>query len=178
MIVIQKYSTVVEANFKIQGGLIGGVRTEAGFAGLVGLTLTFSNPSGVCTFVLGGSTSGRLSFLEVKTQIESTPGLSNLVVMSVNNMFGFKHRVSGQSVHLDALLEPARSILGFVTNQEIVGVPLNGPTGFLPRYIHFVSETGAVYVSTEFTDVAQVQAQAFSGSYAISFSGEIATANG
>lgn len=148
MITIQKYATVIEANFKIRGGLVGGVKTSAPFNGLIGQTITFANPVGACTFVAGTGVSGQLRFAEVKAQLEAA--IANLVVETTDNaMISFLHATDGQSVSLAALVEPARLSLGLPNNEAIAGLYLNPPDGAKPRYLEFVSEYGAIYVSAE-----------------------------
>jgi len=179
MIVIQKYATVAEARFKISGGIVGGVKTNEPFGGLVGTTITFLNPAGHCTFspaTVAGF--GQLLFSDVKSQIEASAGLSNVDVVTINNVLGFRHRVSGQSIKLDAADESARTILGFENNSYIGGVSLNGPSGALPKYLEMVTENGAVYVSAEIAADDTESAMSFGGSYAVSMGGEQARANG
>lgn len=147
MITIQKYGTVSEANFKIRGGLIGGVKSSAPFSGLIGETITFSNPVGACTFVAGTGISGQLRFAEVKAQLEAA--IANLKVETSDNAIAFLHATDGQIVSLAALAEPARTTLGLPYNEAIAGVYLNPPDGVKPRYLEFVSEYGAIYVSVE-----------------------------
>jgi len=148
MIVIQKYGTVIEANFKMRGGIVGGVKISEVFSGLIGLTITFSNPAGACTFVAGTGVSGQLRFTEVKAQMEAA--IANLKVDTTDNaMFAFLHATDGQSVSLAALPEQARRILGLPFNEAIAGLWLGPPDGIKPRYLEFVSEYGAVYVSAE-----------------------------
>lgn len=148
MIVIQKYGTVIEANFKIRGGLVGGVKTSAPFDGLIGQTITFSNPAGACTFVAGTGVSGQLRFAEVKLQLEAA--IANLLVETTDNaLISFLHKTDGQFVSLAALPENARRVLGLPYNEAIAGLYLNPPDGLKPRYLEFVSEYGAVYVSAE-----------------------------
>lgn len=179
MIVIQKYATMMEASFKISGGVVGGARTNTSFEGLVGKTLTFLNPTGYCTFTQPfGTNLGQLRFDDVKTQIEAAVGLSNVVVISMNNMLGFQHRTNGQAITLDAEDEPARSILGFVNGSYISGVALNGPAGAQPKYLDMVIECGSVYVAVSFSSSDKASAIAFGGSYAIAMNGARAKANG
>ena len=179
MIVIQKYATVAEARFKISGGVIGGVKTNEPFNGLVGATITFLNPAGHCTFASASIAGfGQLLFSDVKAQIEASAGLSNVNVVTINNVLGFKHRVNGQAIKLDAADEPARIILGFENGSYIGGVSLNGPSGSLPKYLEMVTDNGAVYVSAEIAADDIESAMSFGGSYAVSMGGEQAKANG
>lgn len=148
MVKILKFATVIEANFKIAGGIVGGTPTNVPFENLVGTTLTFSNPAGSWTFTVGTGQPGQLRFSEVKTQLEAN--IANLVVETVDNKVGFRHATDGQSAAMAAVDEVARSILGFsnpVGGEAITGLFLNPPDGPAPRYHEFVSEYGAVYVS-------------------------------
>ena len=148
MITIQKYGTVIEANFKVRGGIVGGVKTSSPFTGLIGETVTFSNPAGACTFVAGAGVSGQLRFAEVKAQLEAA--IANLQVDTTDNaMISFLHKTDGQEVSLAAAPEVARGILGLPYNEAISGLYLNPPDGVKPRYLEFVTEYGAVYVSAE-----------------------------
>lgn len=157
MIKILKFATVIEANFKIAGGIVGGTPTNVPFEGLVGTTITFTNPVGAWTFTPGTGQPGQLFFSEVRTQLEAN--IANLVVETVDNKVGFRHAVDGQSVSLGALDEVARLILGFsnpVGGVAIAGQFLNPPDGPAPRYHEFVSEYGAVYVATSDSDAVFV----------------------
>lgn len=148
MIQINKYSTVVEANFKIRGGVVGGVATNQPFENLVGLTITFTDPVGSCTFTQPtGTERGQLRFSDVKAQIEAA--LADVVVTTIDNKLGLVRKTHGQNIALDAADEPARQILGFANDEDIAGQFLNGPSGTNPKYLEFVSEYGAVYVSIE-----------------------------
>lgn len=149
MVKILKFSTVIEANFKISGGIIGGTPTNVPFENLVGKTLTFATPAGVHVFTQPvGTNLGQLRFADVKTQLEAA--IANLEVTTVGNMVGFRSKVSGQAASFAAVDEVARQILGFpnpVGGKAIAGQSLNPPDGLAPRYLEFVSEYGAVYVS-------------------------------
>jgi hypothetical protein len=150
MIVINKYATTDEANFKIRGGIIGGTKVSQRFENLVGRTITFSNPAGACTFTQPTTTAmGQLRFADVKAQIEAVPALADVVVATVDNKLGFYRRTFGQNIGLAALDEPARLILGFANNTAIAGQCLNASAGPNPRYLGFVSEFGAIYITTE-----------------------------
>ena len=154
MVKILKFATVIEANFKIAGGIIGGTPTNVPFENLVGKAITFANPAGTYTFTTGTGNLGQLYFHEVKTKLEAA--IANLEVTTVNNMVGFRHKVSGQAVSMAAVDEVARQILGFanpVGGEAIAGQFLNPPDGPAPRYLEFVSEYGAIYVSVSDTTV-------------------------
>lgn len=148
MIQINKYASIIEANFKIQGGVTGGVVTSQPFENLVGLTLTFSSPVGSCTFTQpAGTQCGQLRFSDVKAQIEAA--VADVRVCTIENKFALTRKTSGQNISMAALDEPARKILGFASHEAIAGQFLNGPSGPNPKYLEFVSEYGAVYISIE-----------------------------
>jgi hypothetical protein len=170
MIVIQKYANMAEARFKISGGIVGGAKTNVPFEDLVGKTITFLNPTGACTFVQpAGIGFGQLRFADLKSQIEASIGLLNVDVVTINNLLGFRHRVHGQAIRFDALDEVARNILGFENNNFIGGVFLNGPSGSLPRYLEFVTDNGAVYVSAEFSSSDRASAATFDATFDSTF---------
>lgn len=148
MIVIYKYATVSEANFKMRGGVVGGLPVNTPFEGLVGLTLTFSSPAGSCTFTQPtGRHLGQMLFADVKAQLEAA--IADLEVLTgVGNMLAFQNKTDAP-VSLAALDEPARLILGLPFNEAVTGQYLNPPDGAAPRYLEFVSEYGAIYVSAE-----------------------------
>lgn len=179
MIVIRKYSNLAEARFKISGGIVGGSKTNTLFDGLVGKTLTLLNPTGSCTFTQPiGTPYGQLRFADVRAQVMASAGLGNAEVVTVGNLLGIRHKISGQAIRLDAMDEAARTILGFENNSYIGGLVLNGPSGALPRYLEFVAENGAVCVSAEFSNDDSASVVSFSGGYAVSFDGAHARANG
>jgi hypothetical protein len=169
MIVILKYATLAEENYKIKGGIIGGKATSSPFEGLVGLTLTFSNPSGTCTFTQpSGKPSGQIHFAEIKRQLEMA--IPRLEVSTVNNMIAFHAASTGMPVALPAANEPARTLLGFANNVDLSGYYLNSSPDPVPRLIEFVTECGAVYLSVEI-GAGDVQL------FAASLDGSLATAN-
>jgi len=148
MIQINKYATVTEANFKIRGGIIGGVPTNQPFENLVGLVLTLSSPSGSCTFTQPSGTGYlQLRFADVKSQIEAA--IADVEVCTIDNKLGLVRKTHGDNIAMAALDEPARRILGFANNEIIVGQFLSGPSGSNPKYLEFVSEFGAIYISIE-----------------------------
>jgi hypothetical protein len=169
MIVILKYATLAEANYKLKGGLIGGKATSSPFEGLVGRTLTFSNPSGTCTFTQpSGKPLGQLRFADVKQQLEAA--IADLVVSTVNDMIAFHAASTGMPVSLSAADEPARTVLGFANNADLSGYYLNPPNGIVPRLIETVTEQGAIYISAEI-GAGDVQL------FATSLDGSLATAS-
>jgi hypothetical protein len=150
MIVINKYATKDEANVKIRGGIIGGTKVNQRFENLVGLTITFSDPAGACTFTQPATTAmGQLRFSDVKSQIEAVPALADVVVATLDNKLVFYRRTHGENISLAALNEPARIILGFANNAVLAGQFLNAPAGPNPKYLGFVSEYGAIYITVE-----------------------------
>ena len=155
MIIINKYATVAEANHKIRGGITGGVACNTPFEGLVGLTITFDQPNIAWTFTQpSGRNLGQLLFADVKAQLEAN--VTDLEVITINNMLAFRRKTAGQIVSLPAIsnpdpTEPARTILGFSPDEAVAGQFLNGPSGSNPKYLEFVTECGAVYVSVEVT---------------------------
>lgn len=148
MIQINKYATVTEANFKIRGGVMGGVLTNMPFENLVGLTLTLSSPAHSCTFTQPVGTGYlQMRFSDVKAQIEAA--MADVEVCTIENKFALVRKTHGQNIAMAALDEPARKILGFANSEAIAGQFLNGPSGSNPKYLEFVSEFGAIYVSIE-----------------------------
>ena len=149
MIEILKFATVEEANFVIRGGLVGGASANETFEGLVGLTITFSSPSFSHTFTQPtGTNPGQLRFSDVKSQLE-TASSSALVVGIFNKKIAFS--MTGAAVALPQADEVARLVLGIANTHgagdAISGMFLNPPDGAEPRYLEFVSEYGAIYVS-------------------------------
>jgi hypothetical protein len=68
---VRKFPSVEEVEFFLSGGIVGGA-TAGGVPGLVGVTLTFTKPSGTVTFVMGADTTGlSLAPGEIKAQIEA-----------------------------------------------------------------------------------------------------------
>jgi hypothetical protein len=148
MIQLNKYATMAEANFKIRGGIVGGVATNQPFENLVGLTITFADPVGSCTFTQpSGTERGQLKFPDVKAQIEAA--LADVVVTTIDNKLGLVRKTHGQNIVLDAADEPARQILGFANAEDIAGQFLNGPSGTNPKYLEFVSEFSGIYIAIE-----------------------------
>lgn len=73
---VYKIREIDEVALFLEGGILGasfGQNREGppGLQGLVGLTLTFTNPVGSCTFVQGADPSGLLTFGEIHNQIEA-----------------------------------------------------------------------------------------------------------
>jgi len=154
MIIINKYATMTEANHKIRGGIVGGVPCNVPYGGLVGKTLTFSNPvGGSCTFnPQSGRGYGQLNFADVKSQLETQ--VPDIEVITIDNKFALRRKTVGQVVALPAIVDPAnyevaRAILGFSPGELISGQYLNGPSGANPKYLEFVTECGNVYISIE-----------------------------
>lgn len=149
MIIIEQYSTLKEANLKIQGGIACGVTTNVPFEGLVGLTITFTSPAAACTFTQpSGTQPGQLTFADLKSQLETQ--VPNLEVLSFDNFLCFRHKLAGSAVTLAAAVEPARSILGLGNNEAIAGRCLNGPNSTTPpMFLEAVPEGRFIYVSIE-----------------------------
>lgn len=141
----RKFRNIETANLLLNGAVEGGA-VGAGVDNLVGLALTFTAPSGTKTFTQGTQYQGRLSFAEIKTQLEAA--ITNLKVSSLDGKIIFRH-ASGTAVTLGAAVEPARVLLGLPNNEAIAGKVYAPSSGVAPRVMQFESQGDTLYVLTE-----------------------------
>lgn len=126
---LRKFSNVEEAQFFLDGGIIGGGKTAGKIYGLVGQTLTFTSPVGAVTFVAGADTTNlTLSFAEIKAQVEAA--LATVLVRSFgpDGAVGFIEKTPGSGVALTAADQIAKKLLGFPQTAAVVGKVYATPT--------------------------------------------------
>lgn len=139
---IIKFRNYIEANHVMRGGIVGGPVSVTGIAGLVGATLTFTNPSGNKMFTQpAGSPSGVITFKDIKSQLEAA--VANLKVELIADCIAFRH-ASGTAVTLGSANEPARTKLGMPNNTAINGKVYNPPGGAAPACSISTPVKGAV----------------------------------
>ena len=145
---IKKFRSIEEANIMLNGGIVTGVEIVKGFDDLVGKTITFATPAGSKTFTQpSGSYQGRLTFKDLKTQLEAA--VTNLVVVNLDGKLAFKHS-AGTAVSLAQASETGRAPLGFPNNEAISGKVFVAPSGTAPRYLDMVPGPGeTIYISVE-----------------------------
>lgn len=142
-----KFDSIDEANLVLNGGIVGGpvLKNTTVIAGLVGLTITFSSPVGSCTFTQPTSQPGGLmSFLDVKTQLETAISGLKIVLLN-NNSIGFRSGTAGTAVTMGSSSEPAKAILGFKDATSIAGTAYAKSGGTPPAVDHFTVEGGKLY---------------------------------
>lgn len=145
---IRKFRNIEEANLVLNGAVYGG-RVDSGVDQLVGKTITFTAPAGTKTFTQGGQYAGRLSFAEIKSQLEGA--IANLRVHNIGGFIVFAH-TSGTAVSLGAVNETGRAPLGLPNNKAVSGTVYAGPAGAAPKVSQVVPSTGdAVICLTEET---------------------------
>lgn len=117
-----------------------------GFHGLVGLTLTFTSPSGTVTFVAGQDPSGFLTFEEIKTQV--TSAVSGIDVKVYERRIVFQSSTIGTSIEVGSNVdEPGRAIFGLTEKSGIFdGTAYNPPDGAAPRLISITPGAGGTFV--------------------------------
>jgi len=127
---IRKFSTIEEAQFFLNGGIIGGAaKTAGGVYGLVGLTLTFTYPNAAVTFVAGADlTNLTLTWTELKTQIETAVAGVKVQAFGPDGGVGFIETTPTNGVALSSNDEPAKRILGFPQSGAVVGKVYKTPT--------------------------------------------------
>ena len=142
-----KFTNLEEANHLLNGGIIGANLKDGAIDDLVGKTITFTAPAGTKTFTQGSKYPGRLSFDEIKSQLEAA--VANLKVVMVNRRIAFRH-ASGTPVTLAAVpsTDTARPLLG-LSNAAIAGVTYAGPGGASPKVDQFYVQNDTIYALTE-----------------------------
>jgi hypothetical protein len=138
---IKKFRNIEEANLLLNGAVYGRA-IGPGVDQLVGTTIT-----GTKTFTQGGQYQGRLTFAEIKTQLEAA--IANLRVLNLDGRIVFKHATPGTAVTLGAAVEPARALLGLPNNEAVAGVVYNGPGGAAPKLDLFYVQGDTVYAVVE-----------------------------
>lgn len=146
---IKKFRNLDEANHLLNGGIIGGELKNGGVDDLVGKAITFTSPAGTKTFTSSTTQyTGRLSFADIKTQLEAA--IANLRVVMIDRRIAFRH-ASGTAVTLGAVNEGARALLGLPNNVAISGTTYNGPGGTNPKVSLMQPQGDTVFVLTEET---------------------------
>jgi hypothetical protein len=150
-----KFSKIAEANFKMNGGIAGGVAKNIPYGTLVGKTITFATPAGSHAFTASTINPDRarqaiLNFQDVKKQLEDN--ITNLEVLVVDGHVAFRDSTGG-AVTLAKLDQPARSILGLPNEAGagtvIAGQVINPPSGAVPKFVGMSSGEDAVFVMIE-----------------------------
>lgn len=142
---LKKFRNLEEANLLLNGALYGG-KIGGGVDDIVGKTLTFTAPAGTKTFTQGTQYQGRLSFAEIKTQLETA--IANLKVSNLDGIIVFSH-ASGTAVTLASADEPARLLLGLPNNEALSGKVYAGPSGVAPKVASFVPQGDTIYALCE-----------------------------
>lgn len=146
MIVIQKFATMVEANYWMKGSIDGGAHPTGTFTGLVGKTVTFSAPAGSCTFTQPtNTTDGFMRFADVKSQLEAA--IAGLKVDCVDKKIIFYQSSGTAACAMAAVNEGGRVPLGLPNNEAVVGTFLNPPGGTAPALVSAIPENGAMYIT-------------------------------
>jgi hypothetical protein len=131
-VTLVKKESIEEAQVFLNGGLIGGDASQ-GIEGLIGKTLIFTAPAaGTVTFALGsGSNPWKLSFKEIKQQIEAAVGLSGLNVSSIRGALVIQEDTTTSGVAITGA-GTANAILGFDSAGQ-TGRVINAPGGAAPK---------------------------------------------
>lgn len=142
----KKFRNIETANLLLNGALEGG-SVGGGVDNLVGKAITFTSPAGTKTFTQGGQYQGRLSFAEIKSQLEAA--MATLVVLQLDGKIIFKHATPGTVVSLGAVNEGARALLGLPNNEAISGKVYAPSSGAAPRVMQFQSQGDIIHVLVE-----------------------------
>lgn len=137
MIKVYKFRDINEAEHFLNGGIIGGDvlnSQQPGVSGLAGNTLTFSAPAGHVDFVAGAN-GDYLLFSEIKAQIETALGDTNIRVVAFGTRIGFIHPTAASAIALDSTDEIAKAILGFAKNKAAAGKKYGAVAGTPPALI-------------------------------------------
>lgn len=147
---IKKFRNIDEANHLLNGGVIGADLKSGGIDDLVGKVITFTAPAGTKTFTQGTKYPGRLTFDEIKTQLEAA--ITNLRVVMIDRKIAFRHATAATAVTLAAAGgDTARPLLG-VPLGAVAGVVYAGPAGSAPKVSSMQPGAGdTVFVLTEET---------------------------
>lgn len=143
---IRKFRNIETANLLLNGAIEGGA-VGGGVDQLVGKAITFTSPAGTKTFTQGTQYQGRLSFAEIKSQLEAA--IATLRVLQLDGKIVFKHATPGTVVSLGAVNEAARVLLGLPNNEAISGTVYAPPSGAAPRTLQFEPQGDTIYVLTE-----------------------------
>lgn len=143
---IRKFRNIETANLLLNGAIEGGA-IGAGVDQIVGKAITFTSPAGTKTFTQGGQYQGRLTFAEIKSQLEAA--VANLRVLQLDGKIIFKHATAGTAVTLGAVNEAARVILGLPNNEAISGTVYAPSGGAAPRVLQLQPQGDTIYVLTE-----------------------------
>jgi len=141
----RKFRNIETANLLLNGALEGGNIGPA-VDDIVGTTITFTSPAGTKTFTQGAQFQGRLTFAEIKTQLEAA--IATLVVLQLDGKIIFK-QTSGAAVTLAAVNETGRAKLGLPNNEALSGKVYAPSSGAAPRVMQFESQGDTLYVLTE-----------------------------
>lgn len=141
----RKYRNIETANLLLNGALEGGA-VGPGVDNIVGKTITFTAPAGTKTFTQGTQYQGRLTFAEIKSQLEGA--IANLRVLQLDGKIVFRH-ASGTAVTLAAVNESGRVPLGLPNNEALAGVVYAPSSGVAPRVMQFQPQGDTIYVLTE-----------------------------
>lgn len=145
---IRKFRNIDEANHLLNGGIIGADLKTGGIDELVGKLITFTSPAGSKTFTQGTKYPGRLTFDEIKAQLEAA--IANLRVVMIDRKIAFRH-ASGTAVTMAAAAgDTARPLLGFPLT-AVTGVTYAGPGGANPKVSLMQPAGDTVFVLTEET---------------------------
>jgi hypothetical protein len=129
-----KFRSQVEMDLFLNGGIIcGNDKAAAGLQGMVGLTLTFSDPAGSVTFSqpAGRDTHTPLLIGDIKDQIAAVPALADLDVLNLGGSVAFARKTDGEVVALPATNQLAKVKLGLAGATAITGKIYN-PGGAAP----------------------------------------------
>ncbi len=146
MIVTVKFNTLVEANYWCRGGIFIGCNAKQLVKGLVGQTITFTAPSGSCTFTQPTNTpTGLMDFISIKTQLEAA--VTGLKLDTLGDKSVLYQGAGTAAVTLAAVNEGGRVPLGLANNQAEAGVFLSAPGGTVPSLVGFVTDSQAAYIT-------------------------------
>lgn len=141
---IEKFETIEGMQFFLRGGLFTSTTVVAanpppqnrtvqgGVLNLVGQTITFAAPAATVTFAPATLGAGEvrdpniLLLKDIKAQVEAVS--ASIQVRTIDGRLGFIEATPTNGIHLAALNEPARTLLGLPNNINIQ-THVYGPPG-------------------------------------------------
>lgn len=130
---LRKFSNIEEAQFFLDGGIIGGGKTVGGVYGLVGKDIEFSSPAASVTFVQGvDKQNNTLTFAEIKTQIETAITGSRVRSFGPDGAIGIIESTPSSGIALATTDQVAKALLGFPQAVAVVGKVYKTPATNTP----------------------------------------------
>lgn len=119
---VYQFDGLPEVQHFLNGGITGKKFPSEGIRGLVGKSITFTNPSDTCTFTQGinGPDPDTLVWKDIKDQLETqVSGLK--AVLLTDRVMGFILSTPTTAVALGATAQDARAVLGLARSGAIAG---------------------------------------------------------